>query len=199
MKKTFRILFLTAVLLTVMVTGALAQNVAPDTMKQVLDIMAVQCQNLNDVYYSAMNGDFSRFDYTKQQFSISISNVNLLLNGNDNGAVRKLQGAYNSLQPNAGSIKNSADICSQVRNDLYQRSLNSSSGSQGVRSYEDCVAAGYRVSGGTCFIGGTPVYDYAGNLIGYYYSDCYDSYGYHQGTCWDCYYGADSQGCRAKP
>ena len=72
---------------------------------------------------------------------------------------------------------------------------------QGVQitNFNDCMNAGYHVNGDTCFIGGNSVFDGKGNLIGYYYADCFDYAGYHSGSCWDCFYGADNEGCIEKP
>ncbi len=201
--KKYRMYFTEFLFILILAMGftAPADAAAPDKAQQALDTMAVQCQNLNDFYYSALNGDFSLFSSEQQRFYVAVNNIDILLSGYDNRAIQTLWNAYAQFSPNPDSVKYAADICSQVRADLYQRIMTDSELSSGksVSSFDDCVRAGYSVSGDACFIGGTPVYDEYRNLIGYYYCDCFDQAGFHQGTCWDCYYGADANGCIAKP
>lgn len=180
---------------------ASAGTLSPDRTQQVLDLLAVECQNISDYSIMAQYGDTSRYDTVKQHIAVTINNISLLMNGYDNSSVNTLWNMYNQFGPDAQSAQQAAEICSNVRADIYRKisSDENLNRNQSISSFEDCVNAGYRVNGGTCFIGGTSVFDNDGNLIGFYYSDCFDSQGYHPGSCWDCYYGADNDGCIEKP
>ena len=123
------------------------------------------------------------------------------MNDYDNASINELWNMYNRFGPDVQSAQSAAETCSSVRSKIYRKissddSLNKNPGQ--LNSFDDCARAGYHVNGGTCFIGGTSVFDLKGNLIGYYYSDCFDNTGFHMGSCWDCFYGADNEGCRDK-
>ncbi len=191
-----------AILLSCTFLSASANSLAPDRSQQVLDLLALECQNINDYYDMARNGDTSRFDSVKEHIAIMINNVSLLMNGYDNGSVNKLWNMYNQFSPDASSAQRVAETCSTIRGEIHKKiskdpAMNPKNGMPS--SFEECAAAGYHVNGNTCFIGGSSVFDSRGNLIGYYYSDCYDSQGFHMGSCWDCYYGADNEGCIERP
>ena len=179
-----------------------ASSLAPDRTQQVLDLLAVECQNINDYMLMTMNGDTSRYYSVKEHIAVTINNLTLLMNGYDNNSINNLWNMYNQFGPDANSAQTAAQTCSMVRGDIYRKismddSLNR--GNQPLSSFDDCVRAGYHVSGNTCFIGGNSVYDQQGNIIGFYYADCFDNGGFHMGSCWDCYYGADNSGCIPKP
>ena len=167
-----------------------------------LDLLAVECQNINDYSLMAQYGDTSHFDYVKKHIAVTINNVALLMNGYDNGAINDLWNMYSQFNSDPQSARQTAERCSVVRGELYRKineDENLNRYYESMNSYDDCVKAGYHVNGGTCFIGGTSVFDSEGNLIGFYYSDCYDNQGFHPGSCWDCFYGADNEGCIKKP
>lgn len=192
------------VILTILCASlpASAGTLPPDRTQQVLDLLAVECQNINDYSIMAQYGDTSRYNNVRDHIAITINNISLLMNGYDNSSINALWNMYNQFSPDSQSAQRAAETCSSVRSEIYRKisndkNLNRHNGN--ISSFNDCADAGYRVNGGTCFIGGTSVFDDDGNLIGFYYSDCYDSQGFHPGSCWDCYYGADNDGCREKP
>lgn len=181
---------------------ASAGSLPPDRTQQVLDLLAVECQNISDYSLMAQYGDTSRFEYVKNHLYVTINNLSLLMNGYDNEAINNLWQMHQQFNPDSFSAQQTAERCSVIRGDIYRKiaedeKLNNVNVS--LTSFADCEKAGYRVNGGTCFIGGTSVFDEDGNLIGFYYSDCFDSQGFHPGSCWDCYYGADNDGCKEKP
>ena len=179
-----------------------AGPLAPDRSQQVLDLLAVECQNISDYSLMAQYGDTSRFYIVKDHIAVTISNITILMNGYDNSAINSLWGMYNQFQPDASSAQRTAETCSNLRGEIYRKiSHDSELNLQGVQitNFNDCMNAGYHVNGDTCFIGGNSVFDGKGNLIGYYYADCFDYAGYHSGSCWDCFYGADNEGCIEKP
>ena len=188
------IIFIIIILLSAY-SAVTAETIAPDRAQQMLDLLAVECQNINDYSLMAQYGDTSHFDYVKKHIAVTINNVALLMNGYDNGAINDLWNMYSQFNSDPQSARQTAERCSVVRGELY-RKINED---ESMNSYDDCVKAGYHVNGGTCFIGGTSVFDSEGNLIGFYYSDCYDNQGFHPGSCWDCFYGADNEGCIKKP
>ncbi len=180
--------------------AASANSLAPDRSHQVLDLLAVECQNISDYANSAMYGDTSRYNSVKEHIAVTINNISILMNGYDNNSINQLWNMYNQFMPDPQSAGSAAEICSTVRGNIYRKiSSDSSMNPQGnITTFDECARAGYHVNGGTCFIGGNTVFDQNGNLIGYYYSDCFDSTGFHMGSCWDCFYGADQQGCIEK-
>ena len=198
LNKKLSILIITGLILMMTAAGAAAQSIAPDRAQQILDLIAVECQNINDYSVTASYGDTSRYDAVKSHVEVTINNVATLLNGAAADSLASLWNMYYSFGEDADSAANAAAVCSQIRSDIY-RIANENSAPKTVSSYDDCVAAGYHVDGGTCFIGGTQVFDNQGNLIGYYYSDCYDSDGFHPQSCWECFYGASNDGCNEMP
>ena len=131
-----------------------------------------------------------------------INNITILMNGYDNDSINNLWNMFGQFNPDAESARRTAELCSSIRGEVYWKISNDENmnrGNEVLNSYDDCERAGYHVNGGTCFIGGTGVFDQEGNLIGYYYSDCFDAQGFHPGSCWDCFYGADNEGCIGKP
>lgn len=201
MKKYYFIFLLTILLISVSTAGIIADSLAPDRSQQVLDLLAVECQKINDYFYMAQSGDTSQYSSVRDHISVTINNVTILLNGYDNSSINSLWSMYSSFQPDAQSAQSTAQTCSNIRGELYRKISNDPMLNQNrqLNSFEDCQAAGYHVNGGTCFIGGTSVFDENGYLIGFYYSDCFDREGFHRGSCWDCFYGADQQGCIRKP
>lgn len=177
-----------------------AGSLAPDRSQQVLDLLAVECQNINDYFNMAQYGDTSRYQSVKDHIAVMINNISLLMNGYDNDSINQLWNMYNQFMPDAQSAGNAMNICMTVRGNIYRKISNDESMNQNypLSSFDDCVRAGYHVNGGTCFIGGSSVFDSNGNLIGFYYSDCFDSNGFHMGSCWDCFYGANNEGCIEK-
>ncbi|MBQ6520659.1 MAG: hypothetical protein IJI14_18280 [Anaerolineaceae bacterium] len=201
-KKFLRKILLSILIISCSYITASAETLAPDRSSQVLDLLALECQYINDFSFMAQYGDLSNFDEVKRHVSVAINNITILMNGYDNESINKLWNMYNELNPDAESAKKAFDICSSVRGDIYRKISNDErmNRSNGVlNNFNDCENAGYHVNGGTCFIGGTAVFDNDGNLIGFYYSDCFDSEGFHPGSCWDCFYGADNEGCKEKP
>lgn len=178
-----------------------AETLAPDRSSQVLDLLALECQKMTDFAYMAQNGDTSGFDYIKKHVAVAINNISLLMNGYDNDSINNLWNMYNELQANADSAQTAAMHCSEIRGNIYRKISNDENINRHneLNNFEDCEQAGYHVNGGTCFIGGNAVFDNNGNLIGFYYSDCFDNQGFHPGSCWDCFYGADNEGCIEKP
>lgn len=182
--------------------SAFAGTIPPDKTQQVLDLLAVECQNIGDYSIMSENGDTSRFYTIKNHIEITINNISLLMNGYDQGSINSLWTMYNQFNPDVQSARQTAEMCSNIRGELYKKFSNDENLNQSnntLSSFDDCARAGYRVNGGTCFIGGSSVFDEEGNLIGFYYSDCFDSQGFHPGSCWDCYYGADNDGCIERP
>lgn len=175
-----------------------AGTIPPDKTQQVLDLLAVECQNISDYSIMAGYGDTSRFDAIRNHIEITINNLSILMNGYDSESINALWTMYNQFGPDAQSARQTAERCSIIRGEIYKKFVNDENlnqKNQNISSFDDCAKAGYRVNGGTCFIGGTSVFDDEGNLIGFYYSDCFDNQGFHPGSCWDCYYGADNDGC----
>ncbi|MBQ4511353.1 MAG: hypothetical protein II969_00055 [Anaerolineaceae bacterium] len=194
--------FLVILILSCACLSVSAGTLPPDRTQQVLDLLAVECQNINDYSIMAQYGDTSRYNAVRDHIAVTINNVSLLMNGFDNSSINTLWNMYNQFGPDTQSAQWAAETCSSVRMEIYRKisndeNLNRYNGT--ISTFDECAEAGYRVNGGTCFIGGTSVFDENGNLIGFYYSDCYDSQGFHPGSCWDCYYGADNDGCIAKP
>lgn len=200
MKKNIWFAFILSLLLFCTFASVSAGPLAPDRSQQVLDLLAVECQNISDYSVMAQYGDTSRYDSVKEHISITISNISLLMNGYDNSAVNSLWNMYNQFAPDADSARRAAETCSTLRGEIYRKISNDPDLNRraAISNYRECVEAGYHVSGSTCFIGGNSVYDSKGYLIGYYYADCYDNAGYHMGSCWDCFYGADNEGCIEK-
>ena len=179
-----------------------AGTIPPDKTQQVLDLLAVECQNISDYSLMAEYGDISRFYAVKDHIVITINNLSLLMNGYDAGVINELWNMYNQFTPDVQSARQTAERCSTLRGEIYRKFSNDENlnrKNETLLSFDDCARAGYRVNGGTCFIGGSSVFDDDGNLIGFYYSDCFDNQGFHSGSCWDCYYGADNDGCIEKP
>ena len=202
MKKKITIeAFLVILILCCTFLSSAAGPLPPDRTQQVLDLLAVECQNINDYSVMAQYGDTSRYNSVKDHVAVMINNISLLMNGYDNASINTLWNMYNQFGPDSQSAQWAAETCSAVRMELYRKISDDENykRNEPISSFSDCAEAGYRVNGGTCFIGGTSVFDENGNLIGFYYSDCYDSQGFHPGSCWDCYYGADNDGCIAKP
>ena len=198
MNKKLVSFIITCLILMMSAAGVSAQSIAPDRAQQILDLIAVECQNINDYSVTASYGDTSRYETVKSHVKVTINNVETLLNGAAADSLASLWNMYYSFNADADSASNAAAVCSQIRSDIYRiASENSTPGT--VSSYDECVSAGYHVDSGTCFIGGTQVFDNEGNLIGYYYSDCYDSDGFHPQSCWDCFYGASNDGCNERP
>ena len=198
MNKKLVSFIITCLILMITAAGVSAQSIAPDRAQQILDLIAVECQNINDYSVTASYGDTSRYETVKSHVKVTINNVETLLNGAAADSLASLWNMYYSFNSDADSASNAAAVCSQIRSDIYRiASENSTPGT--VSSYDECVSAGYHVDSGTCFIGGTQVFDNEGNLIGYYYSDCYDSDGFHPQSCWDCFYGASNDGCNERP
>ena len=200
-KQIMTIIFMTAVMLFLFSIAASANSLAPDRSQQVLDLLAVECQNISDYYYMAQYGDTSRYGSVKNHIAVTINNISLLMNGYDNDSVNALWNMYNQFDPDLNSAGIAKDTCAAIRGNIYYKISNDKTingAKKDLSDFDDCASAGYHVSGGTCFIGGTPVYDPDGNLIGYYYSDCFDNAGFHMGSCWDCFYGADNEGCIEK-
>ena len=191
--------FIITVLILMMSAACVsAQSIAPDRAQQILDLIAVECQNINDYSVSASYGDTSHYETVKAHVQVTINNVATLLDGAAADSLAALWNMYYSFGEDADSAASAAAVCSQIRSDIY-RIANENSAPKTVSSYDDCVAAGYHVDNGTCFIGGNQVFDNQGNLIGYYYSDCYDSDGFHPQSCWECFYGASNDGCNEMP
>ncbi len=202
MKKNYILYFLTILIITFSFLTASANSLAPDRSQLVLDLLAVECQNISDYSTMAQYGDTSRFNAVKEHIAVTINNISLLMNGYDDSSINAMWNMYNTFSPDSGSAQSAADACAMIRGDIYRKISGDSMLNQRntqIGSYDECVRAGYYVKGGTCFIGGSFVYDHKGNIIGFYYSDCFDNGGYHMGSCWDCYYGADNEGCIAKP
>lgn len=185
-------------LLGCITSSVYAGTIPPDKTQQVLDLLAVECQNIGDYSLMAEYGDTSRFGTIKNHIEITINNLSILMNGYDTDSINSLWNMYNQFSPDAQSARQTAERCSIIRGEIYKKFVNDENlnqRNQTLNTFEDCARAGYRVNGGTCFIGGTSVFDEEGNLIGFYYSDCFDNQGFHPGSCWDCYYGADNDGC----
>lgn len=202
MKKYINLFILILITVCTNILSVSGDSLAPDRSQQVLDLLAVECQKINDFYFMAQYGDTSSFSSVKEHISVTINNISILLNGYDNYTVNTLWNMYNQFMPDAQSAQNAAELCSTVRGELYRKISNDpqlNNPNRTLNNFDDCRAAGYHVNGGTCFIGGSPVYDENGYLIGFYYSDCFDSTGFHMGSCWDCFYGADQDGCIKKP
>lgn len=201
-KNIYKILILFILLFSSNFITAYAGTLPPDRTQQVLDLLAVECQNINDYTIMSQYGDTSRFYAVKDHIAVMINNVALLMNGYDDNSINNLWNMYNQFNPDAQSAQRTAERCSSIRGDIYRKIANDEKfdlSNVTLSNFYDCSNAGYRVNGGTCFIGGTSVFDNDGNLIGFYYSDCFDSQGFHSGSCWDCYYGADNDGCMEKP
>ena len=198
MNKKFISFIITGLILMMSIASVSAQSIAPDRAQQILDLIAVECQNINDYSVTASYGDTSRYETVKAHVEVTINNVATLLNGAAADSLSALWDMYYSFGEDADSAANAAAVCSQIRSDIY-RIANENSAPAAVSSYDDCIAAGYHVDNGTCFIGGNQVFDSQGNLIGYYYSDCYDSDGFHPQSCWECFYGASNDGCNEMP
>lgn len=198
-----RILIITfaAVLLFSFFLCASANSLAPDRSQQVLDLLAVECQNISDYANFAQYGDTSRYNSVKDHIAVMINNISLLMNGYDNNSINQLWNMYNQFNPDPQSARNAAETCTEVRGNIYRKISNDESLTRprgNISTFEECAKAGYHVNGGTCFIGGNSVFDSNGNLIGFYYSDCFDNSGFHMGSCWDCFYGANNEGCIEK-
>lgn len=198
MNKKLTIIAVTIFMIMMTAVAAAAQSIAPDRAQQILDLIAVECQNINDYSITASGGDTSRYETVKAHVEVTINNVATLLNGAAADSLTALWNMYYAFDEDADSAANAAAVCSQIRSDIY-RIANENSAPATISSYDDCVAAGYHVDNGTCFIGGAQVFDNQGNLIGYYYSDCYDSDGFHPQSCWECFYGASNDGCNEMP
>ena len=198
MNKKLSILIITGLILMISAACVSAQSIAPDRAQQILDLIAVECQNINDYSVDASYGDTSRYETVKAHVQVTINNVATLLNGAAADSLTALWNMYYAFGEDSASAATAAATCSQIRSDIY-RIANETGTPKTISSYDDCVAAGYHVDNGTCFIGGNQVFDSQGNLIGYYYSDCYDSDGFHPQSCWDCFYGASNDGCNERP
>ena len=180
----------------------MAENLAPDRSQQVLDLLAVECQNISDYASMSSYGDTSGFGAVKEHLDVTISNISILLNGYDDRSLSALRNLGAGLSPDAGSAMEAVQTCTNIRSEIYRKITSDpelNRDDHNITNFDECARAGYHVSGNTCFIGGSPVFDQKGNLIGYYYADCYDDQGYHMGSCWDCFYGADNEGCVKKP
>ena len=194
--------FISIMIVGMMSISAAAESLPPDRSLQVLDLLALECQKISDYSFMAQYGDTSQYDAVKRHIAVTINNVSLLMNGYDDDTINQLWDMYNQFNIDPSSAQQTADYCSSIRGEIYRKISNDERMNQQnitLNNYDDCERAGYHVNGGTCFIGGSAVFDEEGNLIGFYYSDCFDSQGFHPGSCWDCFYGADNEGCMKKP
>lgn len=202
MRKRIVILLSLVFILGCTVITASAGTLPPDKTQQVLDFLSVECQNINDYSLMAEYGDTSRYNIVKDHIAVTINNISILMNGYDNDSINALWNMHSQFGPDAQSARMASERCSSIRGDIYRKIANDENlnrNYQAPQNFDECAKAGYRVNGGTCFIGGSSVFDEDGNIIGFYYSDCFDSQGFHPGSCWDCYYGADNDGCIKKP
>ena len=65
LNKKLSILIITGLILMMSVACASAQSIAPDRAQQILDLIAVECQNINDYSVTASYGDTSRYEAVK--------------------------------------------------------------------------------------------------------------------------------------
>ncbi len=194
-------LFLIFLLYPVSSVASQAQ-LPPDQVQTALNLLTIECQNLSDYAVRAAQGDFSGYETTKRQFSVTIDNIGSIFGNFTPDMVNVLWDQYNNFNPDAASASETATKCQEVRQIIYQQ-LAEVDGilnpPQSVTNFEECVAAGYFVDEGTCFIGGYPVYDEAGYFTGLYNANCFDTQDSYQGTCWYCAYGNTADGCNPRP
>ena len=103
---------------------ALAGTIPPDKTQQVLDLLAVECQNINDYSIMSGNGDTSRFNAVKNHIEVTINNISILMNGYDSESINSLWSMYNQFSPDAQSARQTADRCTYIRGELYKKFVN---------------------------------------------------------------------------
>lgn len=197
----FLVLFFTVFFYPVHSVAAQSQ-LPPDQTQTALNLLAIECQNLSDYALRAGQGDFASYDAAKLQFSVAIDNIDLIIGGFVPEMIATLWNQYYEFNSDAASANTAAMKCQETRQMIYQQ-LAAVDGilnpPQTVTNFEECVAAGYFVDEGTCFIGGNQVYDKAGYITGLYNADCFDAQSYYAGSCWYCAYGNTADGCNPKP
>jgi len=184
-----------------MVAGA-QPTIPPDRAQQVLNLLAIECQNLFDFANRAASGDMSTFISVQREFSVSIENFTYLIGEFHQELIGTFWDIYNNFSPDVASANETASRCQQMRQTVYQY-MSEIDGilnpPQSIASFNECVAAGYYVDDGTCFIGGNLVFDGNGYIVGLYNADCFDEQSFYQGSCWYCEYGNNMNGCNDKP
>jgi|GEM_PF-1655571 hypothetical protein len=202
MRKSLGILALIMVILIVQFQAAATQGAspaAPDMAQTALNLMAVECQKLNDFAIQASQNNLNGFESVQTQFNVSISNFDYLIGGFIPELIAEFKTVANNLNPTVESVQAAAAACQSLRTRTYEKMLQYPdifNSNAPITDFNSCTEAGYFVSGDTCFIGGNFVFDQKGFLIGLYDADCYEGGIFYQGSCWYCEYGNNENGCK---
>lgn len=206
MKK--RIIYLAIVCAFLMFAGPVNASsdeippIAPDRAQLALNLMAINCQNLNDLAYSITDGQSADFEAKKQIMAVTQVNINYLMGNFAGDLVSQYNGVFSSLQPTSESALAAANNCQNLRYQIYQRMANTPEVLQlanPVTDYESCVNGGFFTSDNTCFMNGNVVFDARGYIVGLYNADCFTSTDAYYGTCWYCEYGNTQSECNDYP
>lgn len=196
------LLFCLFVLLVPNVAASAQSPIPPDRAQQVLNLLAIESQNLYDFANRIASGDGSAFESVQKRFSVSIENFSYLMGDFHPELIGAFWEIYNNFLPDAGSANETALRCQQLRQTVYQY-MSAVDGilnpPQSISTYTECIEAGYYAADGTCFIGGNLVYDGNGYITGLYNADCFDAQSFYQGSCWYCEYGNNMNGCNDRP
>ncbi len=174
----------------------------PDKTEHSIDLLAIECQNVGDFLASNDAGNADAFALEQESFRKTIENISIMLGPAGVPEVAELWDVYAALSARSNPPGVFLARCMAVRRELQSAlrvQLEAASPRTDVYDYESCVRAGYFVSNGVCFVGGTVAYDAKGYVIGRYNTDCYDANTYYSGSCWFCLYGNDGEGCFARP
>ena len=174
----------------------------PDKTEHSIDLLAIECQNLGDFLVSNEAGDAGAFALEQASFRKTIENISIMLGPAGAPEVAELWNVHAALLARSSSPDVIQAQCMAVRRELQsalRNQLEAGPPRTDVYDYESCVRAGYFVSNGVCFVGGTVAYDAQGYVIGRYNTDCYDANTYYPGSCWFCLYRNDGEGCFARP
>ena len=202
MRNRLILLTLIMMLIAAPVQMVMAQDVppvAPDRAQTALNLMAVECQNLNDFAIQAGQGNFNGYDAARSQFETAIGNIDYLIGPFIPDLILEFNNVYQNLTPDSASIQETAGLCQNFRTLTYEKMLQYDgilNPDKDITSFDECVQAGYFVSGDTCFMDGDFVSDKNGSLIGLYNANCFESNDFYQGSCWYCDYGNNENGCK---
>ncbi len=203
-KIVFMPMFIVVIILTVFVSVAANETppLAPDMAQYALNLMTIQCQNLNDFAAQTASGNMADYEATKVQFRAAVSNFDYLISSFVPEIVDQFNQLLRKLDTCADCAQSVAEKCNELRSLTYQEMLSYNgifNPPASINSFDECINAGFFLSGNTCFTGGNLVFDKNGYLVGLYNANCFENSNFYQGTCWYCRYGNNENGCNDYP
>lgn len=205
-KSNHTLILLCAILLLCSAAAVSAQDVPPvdpNRAQLAINLMAIDCQNLNDLSYALTAGNTESFEAIKKSSATASSNISYLLGDFASDLTSQYSEIWKQIDGSAGSATNAANVCQNLRYQISQR-IEAFRGAfpapmEPVTDFDACVKNGYFVSDGTCFMNGNAVFDPKGYIVGLYNADCFVPSAAYYGTCWYCEYGNTENGCSDFP